>query len=155
MSSLLQEIKQKRPFESIAQESAVSLLRTNHLVRRKYDQDLESLGLTLQQYNVLRILKGAGGDLPTMDIGDRLVESTPGVTRLMQRVEKSGLAKSSHGKDKRQRLWSLTTRGKSILTKANAVMKKNNDDVFGGMTKSDTEKFLELLSAVRSRILSE
>ena len=54
------EIQQRRPFASVADEAVVTLLRTADVVRRRLLEVVETHGITLQQYNVLRILRGAG-----------------------------------------------------------------------------------------------
>ena len=63
------EIKQQRPFPSSHQEAVVTLMRTADLARRVVGDVVEPHGITAQQYNVLRILRGAGSDgLPTLEI---------------------------------------------------------------------------------------
>ena len=70
------------------------LVRTADLVRRVLDAVVEPHGITLQQYNVLRILRGAGAEgLPTLEIGERMIEQAPGVTRLLDRLEAKGLVR--------------------------------------------------------------
>src|SRR5207244_13083574 len=82
--TIVQELKQTKPFPSKAQEVAVSLLRTADVLRRLVGAVVEQKGITVQQYNVLRILRGAGEQgLPTLDIAERMIETTPGITRLI------------------------------------------------------------------------
>ena len=72
-SSIVDEIKQSKPFPSKRQEAYVALLRTADDSKRFVTQVLEPSGVTLQQYNVLRILRGAGeGGLPTLTVGSRM-----------------------------------------------------------------------------------
>src|SRR4051812_50185744 len=90
-STLQDEIKQTRPFRSSAEEVVVSVLRTAAVMQRHLAQVVESHGITIQQYNVLRILRGAGdAGLPTLAIRDRMVEEAAGVTRLLDKLEKAG-----------------------------------------------------------------
>lgn len=90
--SVLDEIKQRKPFPSKEQEAAVTLLRTADVVRRHLGSVLEGHGITAQQYNVLRILRGAGvRGLPTLEIAERMIEEAPGITRLLERLEKKNL----------------------------------------------------------------
>ena len=87
-SALQREIRQRRPFQSAGHEAVLGLLRTADLVRRLGTALVEPYGITLQQFNVLRILRGAGGDgLPTLEVASRMIEQTPGVTRLLDRLE--------------------------------------------------------------------
>ena len=74
-SRLQQEIKQTRPFRSAGQEASIGLLRTADELRRYFSTILEPSGITTQQYNVLRILRGAGPEgLPTLEIAARMIE---------------------------------------------------------------------------------
>ncbi|HZJ72423.1 MAG TPA: MarR family transcriptional regulator, partial [Planctomycetota bacterium] len=93
MSGVLQrEIRQTRPFPSVEAEAVVGLMRTADVVKRGLARVVEPRGLTLQQYNVLRILRGAGPEgLPTLEIAGRMIEQAPGVTRLLDRLEAKNL----------------------------------------------------------------
>src|SRR5688572_9880482 len=89
--ALRREIKQARPFRSMAEEAALAVLRTADVLRRRLSEAMEPVGITMQQYNVLRILRGAGeGGLPTLEIADRMLERQPGITRLLDRLERKG-----------------------------------------------------------------
>src|SRR5688572_15488923 len=78
--SLMDEIRQTRPFHSLRAEVAVSVLRTAAVLERFYSQVVGTVGITIQQYNVLRILRGAGDEgLPTLVIRDRMVHEAPGI----------------------------------------------------------------------------
>ncbi len=73
------EIKQKKPFRSLSAEAAIGLLITADVLRRSLVPLVEQGGVTSQQYNVLRILRGAGKKgLPTREIAARLMEKSPG-----------------------------------------------------------------------------
>ena len=91
MGSVREEIRQRRPFANPAGEAVVTLLRTADRLRTFLEATLQPHGVTLQQYNVLRILRGAGDEgLPTLEVADRMIEQTPGVTRLLDRLEAKG-----------------------------------------------------------------
>src|ERR687897_938950 len=93
-SALQKEIRQTRPFQSRGQEAVLALMRTTDLARRVIGKVLEPYDVTAQQYNVLRILRGAGeAGLPTLDIADRMIEQAPGITRLIDRLEAKGLVR--------------------------------------------------------------
>ena len=79
--TLREEIRQTKPFASPAQEAILGLYRTADLLQRTFAQIVEPRDISLQQYNVLRILRGAGKQgTPTLDIADRMIEKTPGIT---------------------------------------------------------------------------
>jgi DNA-binding MarR family transcriptional regulator len=94
MSRLQDELKQNKPFPSAAHEGGLGLMRTADVLRRRGAAVVEPRGITLQQYNVLRILRGAGEEgLPTLEVAARMVEQTPGITRLLDRLEVKGLVR--------------------------------------------------------------
>ena len=94
MSKLQRELKQEKPFSSTAHEAVLALMRTADVVRRQIAAVVEPSGVTIQQYNVLRILRGGGSDgVPTLEVGARMVEQTPGITRLLDRLEAKQLVR--------------------------------------------------------------
>ena len=152
MSGVQQEIRQRRPFASLAQEAIVALLRTTDLVRRQIAALVEPHGITLQQFNVLRILRGAGTDgLPTLEVADRMIEQTPGVTRLLDRLEAKELVRRQRcPKDRRQHLCWITPRGLALLQKIDAVSQRAADDALKGLRTKDRDTFVRLLDAIRA-----
>src|SRR6185295_1446948 len=111
MSPLQREIRQGKPFRSQSQQVVVALLRTADLVRRGLGRVLEPFDLTPQQYNVLRILRGAGErGLPTLEIAVRMIEEAPGITRLIDRLETKHLVSRERCKTDRRRVWCRITR---------------------------------------------
>src|SRR5882672_7045068 len=121
-SSLQREIQQTKPFRSHGQECILGLLRTADVIRRFLARVLEPFDVTPQQYNVLRILRGAGCDgLPTLSIGERMLEEAPGVTRLIDRLEAKGLVQRERSpQDRRQVFCWLTPAGKDLVERIDA-----------------------------------
>ena|SRR6201997_4951146 len=115
--TLRDEIRQTRPFESPAQEAILSLFRTTDMLQRMFSKIVEPHGISLQQYNVLRILRGAGKQgIPTLDIADRMVEQTPGITRLLDKLEAKQLVRRERcPEDRRQVLCWITGRGLRLV----------------------------------------
>ncbi|HEX2120281.1 MAG TPA: MarR family transcriptional regulator, partial [Thermoanaerobaculia bacterium] len=114
--SVREEIKQTRPFRSKGQETTVALLRTANALRRRLEALAQSEDISLQQYNVLRILRGARGPLPTMEISSRLIEEAPGITRLVNNLEAKGLLRrEAWAGDRRQVLCQITSAGLRLL----------------------------------------
>jgi DNA-binding MarR family transcriptional regulator len=152
MGAVQHEIRQRRPFESVAHEAIVALMRTTDLVRRQIAAFVEPHGITPQQYNVLRILRGAGADgLPTLEVAERMIEQTPGVTRLLDRMEAKELVRRQRcPKDRRQHLCWITPRGLAVLQKIDAVSQRAADDVLKGLRTKDRETFVRLLDAIRA-----
>ncbi|MGH7505424.1 MAG: MarR family transcriptional regulator, partial [Longimicrobiales bacterium] len=91
------------PSRAVAREATIAILRTAEVVRRRLAEVVEPHGVTLQQYHVLRILRSAGAaGLPTLAIASRMIEHTPGVTRLLDRLEAKKLAARVRSEDDRR-----------------------------------------------------
>jgi len=149
---LQRELQQRRQFGSRGQESVISLLRTADLLRRHLSRASEPHGITVQQYNVLRILRGAGEEgLPTLAIGLRMVEQTPGVTRLLDRLEAKGLVARCRGEsDRRQVLCRLTVAGSYLLNRLDPEMEEAADSGVAMLCTEDQARLLDLLTAIRA-----
>ena len=150
---ILRELKQRRPFTP-AQEAVVSLLRTVDVVRRHLAAAIEPHGITAQQYNVLRILRGAGEDgLPTLDIAERMIEQAPGVTRLLDRLEAKGLVRRERcATDRRQVLCWITGEGRSLLAALDPAVEAADVAVIAGLDEAERQGLLRLLEKVRTAV---
>ena len=150
--TLQREIRQRRPFRSPAHEAVVGLLRTTDLVRRRLAAVVEPRGITLQQYNVLRILRGAGDEgLPTLEVAARMIEETPGITRLLDRLEAKALIRRQRcPKDRRQHLCWITAQGRALTDGLDAPMGRANEEALRELAGPDRVKLVRLLDGVRA-----
>jgi len=146
------EIVQRRPFHSVKAEVAVSILRTAALIERHFAQVVARTGVTVQQYNVLRILRGAGTEgLPTLVIRDRMIHAAPGITRLLDKLEKAGLARRERASpDRRQVFCYITEKGLEILTTLDEEMRQADEVAVGSLTDAEQRQLLKLLEGVRA-----
>jgi DNA-binding MarR family transcriptional regulator len=144
------DLKQKRPFPTKSEEATVGLLLTADVVRRWGEALLKPFGITLQQYNVLRILRGSRPDsLPTLEIAARMIEKAPGVTRLLDRLEKKGLVHRDRcAEDRRQVLCRITEKGLALLETLEGPVRRS-EERFKRMSQKDLERLIGLLNAVR------
>jgi DNA-binding MarR family transcriptional regulator len=151
-SALQREIRQRRPFQSPGHEAVLGLLRTADLVRRQAAALVEPHGITLQQFNVLRILRGAGDEgLPTLEVAVRMVEQTPGITRLLDRLEAKELVRRQRcPNDRRQHLCWISTKGLALLEKLDAVTARAHDEALKGLRQKDRVSLIRLLDAIRA-----
>ncbi len=151
-SDLQRELKQNKPFTEPAQEAAVALLRTADLVRRTVTVVIDPHDLTLQQYNVLRILRGAGASgLPTLDIVERMVEETPGITRLIDRLESKKLVVRKRCKtDRRQVFCCITERGLALLDGLDEPLHAAEKAALGALSEKQLGQLLSLLDKART-----
>lgn len=150
-SSIGEEIRQTRPFRSRSQEAAVAILRTADLVRRHFSDVIEPHGITLQQYNVLRILRGADGEpLATLEIADRLIERTPGITRLLYRLEEKELVVRHRSEEDRRRvICRITPEGLELLSRLDDAVDEADEASMSALDEEEIETLLELLSEIR------
>src|SRR5947199_7711173 len=113
---LRQELKKKRPFESPEQEAALNVLRTNDQLQIRFARLFRGHGLTPSQYNVLRILRGEGKPLPILEVAGRTVTVVPGITGLVDRLERAGFVRRERCETDRRVIYvALTERGKKVL----------------------------------------
>jgi DNA-binding MarR family transcriptional regulator len=154
-SPLQREIRQGKPFRSRSQQVVVALLRTADLVRRIVGRVLEPFDITPQQYNVLRILRGAGErGLPTLEIGERMIEQTPGITRLLDRLEAKELVRRERCReDRRQVLCWLTPTGLELVERLDAPIDSADTEAVAMLETEEQEKLLRFLDAIRARNL--
>ena len=147
------EIAQRRPFHSVKAEIAVSILRTAALLERHFAQVVARTGVTIQQYNVLRILRGAGSEgLPTLVIRDRMIHEAPGITRLLDKLEKAGLARRERtASDRRQVFCFITEQGLAVVNELEQEMRDADEAAVGNLSDAEQRQLLTLLEGVRSR----
>lgn len=153
-SALAKEIRQRRPFRSLGQEAVLGLMRTTDLVRRGISRVLEPFDVTPQQYNVLRILRGAGEEgLPTLEIGDRMVEQAPGITRLLDRLEAKGLVTRKRcPEDRRQVLCWLTPTGRDLVERLDDPVDQADATALDMLTDEEKRELIRLLDQVRTSL---
>ncbi len=153
-SSLQAEIQQTTPFRSLSEEAILSILRTADLVRTAITDLLAPAGITMQQYNVLRILRGAGeAGLPTLAIGDRMIESAPGITRLLDRMEaKSWVSRTRCKIDRRVVHARISTEGLRLLDNLDQPLRSSTALGLSGMEESALGQLIQLLAAARQSI---
>jgi len=151
-SALQEEIKQEAPFHSTGAEVAVGILRTAALLERHYNQIVTTRGITIQQYNVLRILRGAGSrGMPTLVIRDRMIHEAPGITRLIDRLEQSGFVQRVRQEsDRRQVLCHITPEGDKMLSTLDAEVAAADNAAVSMLSVTDRQELTRLLDAVRS-----
>jgi DNA-binding MarR family transcriptional regulator len=147
-------IDEKPPenFRSREQQATLGLLRTADAVKRSLAQVIEPHGITPQQYNVLRILRGAGADgLPTLTIGERMIEQTPGVTRLVDRLERKGLVvRVPCPKDRRRVFCKISPKGLDLLQELDDSINRWDVQAVAVLQPSDLDSLINLLDRVRA-----
>lgn len=152
-TSVVEHPRQKRLLPSRQQEAVVSILRAAAHVRRFGSRVFEQHDITSQQYNVLRILRGAGpAGLPTLDIAERMIEQTPGITRLLDRLEFKKLVRRERPSgDRRQVLCYVTEAGLDLLREVDGPLKKQAQQVLHMLADSQLDELINLLERVQAK----
>lgn len=150
--SLREEIRQTKPFASPAQEAILSLYRTTDVLQRNFAQIVEPRGISLQQYNVLRILRGAGKEgTPTLDIADRMIEQTPGITRLLDKLEAKQLVRRERcPEDRRQVLCWITPRALQLLNELDKPLADAAEKATKQLTPAELRSLILIMDRLRS-----
>ena len=149
--SVQAEIQQGRPFRSSRQEAAIALLRTASVVRRTLSRVVEREGLTLAQYNALRIVGGAGaGGIATLAIRSRLIEEGTPITRLLDKLEAAGLIRRDRvDSDRRQVVCYISTDGKRLLARLNPVVDRADEAAVAAVGQKTLPEFIAALDRIR------
>lgn len=154
-SSLAKALKQNRPFVSLEQEAYLSILRTSSELSYASDQFFRPFDITPSQYNVLRILRGAGASgLCRNEISQRMVTATPDMTRLLDRMERAGWVTRERAEDDRRQVSThITKAGMELLAKLEAPTRDFVTRFFSGVTVSDLKTVLRVNDQIRTKLL--
>lgn len=150
-SRLQAEIGQTRPFANPAEEALLGVARTASVIDRAIMRALAPFKLSPAQYNVLRILRGAGaGGLPTMAIRCRMVDPSAAITRLIDKLEKAGLAARSRlSDDRREVRCRISPGGLELLTQLDPVVAASNARLAAEIPEADLKQLIHLLDQLR------
>jgi DNA-binding MarR family transcriptional regulator len=155
-TNLQRELKKKLPFESLEQEAALNLLRTNDQLQIRFTRLFRQFQLTPSQYNVLRILRGQGKPLPILEIADRTVTVVPGITGLVDRLEEAGLVRRERCTDDRRVIYvALTDKAKKTLAKIDQPLAELHERVLCGLTSAELRELNRLLEKARASLGKE
>lgn len=135
------------------QEAFLSIVRAEVALTDAVEAVLAPHGLSATQYNVLRILRGAGDEgLPTLAVRDRLVEEAPGITRLIDKLESAKLVRRDRtGRDRRTVRCHITPAGLELLEKADEHVRGIQTIVAAGLPdEADRVQLVELLARLRA-----
>jgi DNA-binding MarR family transcriptional regulator len=151
MSQLARELKQNRPFPSPIQEALLGIKRTAALLDLRLAEVLRPYGLTPTQYNVLRILRGAGaGGHPRCEVQGRLVAPVADTTRLLDRLERMGfVARTRSTEDRRVVMSKITPRGLAVLEQVAKPLQAHEENEMGQISDARLRTLIGILDEVR------
>jgi len=152
VTKLQKELKQTRPFTSLEEEVILNLARTAEHVSAQLTAVLKRADLTLTQYNVLRILRGAGDEgLPCGDISERMVTRDSDVTRLLDRLDKMGLITRERPETNRRLVVTrITDDGLGLLAELDGPVQETNRATAGHLGSERLNALNEMLEELRS-----
>lgn len=141
-----------KPFKSVEEEAILSIARTAAVLEHAGAEALKPFDLTITQYNVLRILRGAGGDgLCRNEVGERLVTKVPDVTRLLDRMETAGLIVRERGsEDRRVVATRITEKGLKLLEKIDRELPEIHGRQLGHVSHKRLRELISILEEVRN-----
>jgi len=142
--------KPRRPQASIEERIFITLLKVADALGQEAEQLTHTAELTGTQYNVLRILRGAGPEgLPCGGIGDRMITHDPDITRLLDRMEKRGLITRERQKDDRRVVKTrITPHGLGLLKPLDPPMRDLHKRQFRHMAGARLKTLCELLEEI-------
>src|SRR5690348_9726491 len=148
---LQHELKKKRPFESPEEEALLSVVRTSDQLQIRFARLLREYGLTSpSQYNVLRILRGEGKPLPILEIASRTITVVPGITGLIDRLERAGFVNRLRcPKDRRVIYVALTDHGTKTLAALDEPLLALHRKLMGHLSQGEVKDLIRLLEKVR------
>ncbi len=144
-----QEIKQTKPFENSHQKAMVNLIYTSNHIKAKVNKHLKQYGITSKQYNVLRILKGAGKPISTSAIKQRLIDRMSDASRIVDRlVQKNLVERVTCGNDRR--LVDVTLSQDGLLLLNNIQDKKEDlNNLLKNLSAKEANQLSGLLDKLR------
>jgi DNA-binding MarR family transcriptional regulator len=153
MSTLYREIRQTRPFRLLEEEAYIAIRLTAQVMDQPWVTYLRKTeGISPSQYNLLRILRGAGIEGRTMsEIAERMINRDPDVTRLADRTVTLGLARRVRdGKDRRVVKLFITEKGGEMLSRLDPAVEKFLKQALGGLGPKRLKLLRDLLGEARA-----
>ena len=147
------EIQQTKPFTSVEDEALVALQRTADRLQWRLSEMLKAHGLSPTQYNALRILRGAGDQgRACSEIAERMINRDPDITRLVDRLERRGLAvRSREGQDRRVITTRITPAGLELLQALDVPVEDFNREMLGPLGEQRLQTLIRLLEIIREQ----
>jgi DNA-binding MarR family transcriptional regulator len=148
---ILEEIRQTRPFATQQEEAVLNIVRTADALKRGGELLFRRHGITSAQYNVLRILRGAGDrGLHCSAIAERMITAEPDVTRLLMRMARLGLlVRHRDSSDRRMVTAIATDRGLQLLDELEAPLRELQQRQFAMLSEDVIEALTDGLEKVR------
>lgn len=150
---LQEELKKRGPFASIEQEATLAIMRTSDLLENRLARLLREHGLTLSQYNVLRILRGEGKPMPCLEIAERMIQVAPAITRVVDQLLSLDLiSKTQSNEDRRVYTIELKPEALRLLATLDQPILDTHASLMKCVKKADLKLLIQTLEAVRAAV---
>ncbi|MGB0124051.1 MAG: MarR family transcriptional regulator [Silvibacterium sp.] len=142
-----------RPGSCPEEAAFIELLRTTDMLSRRLAQVIKAEDLSPNQYNVLRILRGAPEGLTCGEIGNRMITRDPDITRLLDRMEKRALvSRCRENKDRRTVLTRITPGGLELLARLDTPVQETHRRQLSHLSKERLKALADLMRESRARL---
>lgn len=149
--TLQHELKRKKPFDRPEQEAILNIMKTSDQLQNRYGRLFRQFDLTSSQYNVLRILRGEGQPLPSLEIANRMIQVVPAITGLIDRLEKRGLVvRRRCEEDRRVVFVEITEAGISLVEQLDRPVQELETELFGHLQERELKQLTRLLEKART-----
>jgi DNA-binding MarR family transcriptional regulator len=155
-SKLQREIKKRTPFDLPEQEAMLNILRTADQLQIRFARLFRKFGLTPQQYNVLRILRGEGRPLPILEVASRMITVVPGITGLIDRLEAAALVERKRcDQDRRVIYVAIAPRAERLLAEIDEPLIALHQKLLGHLSGDELRVLIDLLEKARQPLAAE
>lgn len=149
-ANLAAELGKRQPFSSLRQEAFINLMRTHERLTTEFARLFKQHGVSDSQYNVLRILRGVGEPMQIYQIAERLIYAQADISRLVDRLQATGLiARERCGEDRRVVWVTLTDKAKKLLKKMDRPLQELHESQFGDLNERELKTLNDLLFRAR------
>ena len=145
----IEDVLQTKNFVDERHKMVVNIKYTASWINQIYAKKMGEYNISLQQFNVLRILRGAKSKLKVQQVRERMLEKSPNITRLMDKMEKADLLKRFQCKDDRRAiLVEITEKGLDLLAELDKEFPLMNS-FYKNITEEDAKTMNEILDRLR------
>jgi DNA-binding MarR family transcriptional regulator len=154
MTSLKEELKIEADLGLLEHEAFLSVLVTSDRIYRRHSDFMARWDVSPKQYNILRILRGAGKPgLPVMEIGRRMIEKSPDISRIVSRLIDTGLVNRRRQRsDRRVVMVTISSKGLKLLDEMDAPVKEQVAAMLSDMNKKDLSSLIAILDNLRDSV---
>lgn len=154
-SKLQEELRKKQPFDSLEQEAVLNILRTSDIFHNQFGKLFREYSLTPSQYNVLRILRGEGKPMPSLEIANRMVQVVPAITGLLDRLQAQDLVKRKRCTEDRRVVYiEITPKALKLLKQIDEPDLELHRKLIGHLSKEELKELSRLLEKARTSLSS-